>query len=79
MADLTRWSSREKRLARSRCRYYSLGDSPAAYLPDLAMSLNNLGNRLSDVGQWEEALEVGRQAVSHYRDQAAHHCAPRYR
>ena len=24
--------------------------SPAAYLPDLAMSLNNLGNRLSDAG-----------------------------
>jgi hypothetical protein len=34
--------------------------NPAAYLPDLAMSLNNLGAGLSDVGRWVEALAVNR-------------------
>jgi hypothetical protein len=30
--------------------------NPQAFLPDLAMSLNNLGNRLSALGRREEAL-----------------------
>ena len=34
------------------------GASPAAYTPDLAMSLNNLANRLSEAGQRGEALQV---------------------
>ena len=38
--------------------------SPAAYLPDLATSLNNLASRLSEVGEREEALEVAREAVT---------------
>ena len=32
--------------------------SPAAYTPDLAMSLNNLANILKEKGQYEEALNV---------------------
>ncbi|MFV2199234.1 hypothetical protein, partial [Nocardiopsis sp. LOL_012] len=32
------------------------GQAPAAYLPDLAMALNNLANRLAEVGRREEAL-----------------------
>ena len=34
------------------------GGSPAAYTPDLAMSLNNLANILKEKGQYEEALNV---------------------
>ncbi|WP_297906605.1 tetratricopeptide repeat protein, partial [uncultured Actinomyces sp.] len=37
--------------------------SPAAYTPDLAMSLNNLANILSAVGERNEALEAAREAV----------------
>jgi tetratricopeptide (TPR) repeat protein len=40
---------------------------PDAFLPDLAMSLNNLGNSLSDIGCREEALEVARESVEIYR------------
>jgi hypothetical protein len=32
---------------------------PQAFLPHLAMSLNNMGAKLSDLGKWEEALEAG--------------------
>ena len=44
-------------------------DDPAS-IPDLAAWLNNLANRLSDVGQRQEALEVAREAVTHYRQLA---------
>ena len=44
-------------------------DDPAS-IPDLATWLNNLANRLSDVGQRQEALEVAREAVTHYRQLA---------
>ena len=44
-------------------------DDPAA-IPDLARWLNNLANRLSDVGQREEALETAREAVTLYRQLA---------
>ena len=37
--------------------------SPQAYMPDLAMSLNNLANRLSEVGERGEALVAAREAV----------------
>ncbi|MET8624679.1 tetratricopeptide repeat protein [Kitasatospora sp. NPDC004669] len=37
--------------------------NPDAYLPDLATSLNNLSNRLGEVGRWEEGLAVIQQAV----------------
>ena len=37
--------------------------SPQAYMPDLAMSLNNLANRLSAVGERGDALVVAREAV----------------
>jgi hypothetical protein len=33
--------------------------NPAAYLPDLAMSLNNLGIQLDAVGRWKEAQNEG--------------------
>ena len=42
-------------------------DRRALFLPDLAMSLNNLANRQSEVGQRAEALETAREAVSLYR------------
>ena len=32
--------------------------NPAAFLPDLAMSLNNLGSILSELGRREEALDA---------------------
>ena len=44
-------------------------DDPASS-PDLATWLNNLANRLSDVGQRQEALQVAREAVTHYRELA---------
>ena len=37
---------------------------PDAFLPDLAMSLNNQSNRLSDLGRREEALAVIEEAVT---------------
>ncbi|ERH23106.1 tetratricopeptide repeat protein, partial [Actinomyces sp. oral taxon 172] len=37
--------------------------SPAAYTPDLATSLTNLANILSEVGERNEALEAAREAV----------------
>ena len=41
--------------------------SPEAYTPDLAASLNNLANRLFEVGEWNEALVAAREAVELYR------------
>ncbi len=38
-------------------------ENPQAFLPDLAMSLNNLGNRLSALGRREEALAACEEAV----------------
>lgn len=40
---------------------------PDRYLPELATALDNLGNRLSEQGRWEEAGETAREAVAHYR------------
>ena len=36
---------------------------PDAFLPDLARSLDNLGNRLSELGRREEALEATRESA----------------
>ena len=44
---------------------------PDAFLPDLAMSLNNLANLLSDVGQRSDALAAIREAVEIRRQLAA--------
>jgi tetratricopeptide (TPR) repeat protein len=45
--------------------YRQLADTnPAAYLPDLAMSLNNLGARLSELGRRDEALTPTQEAVN---------------
>ncbi|MEU8263211.1 tetratricopeptide repeat protein [Micromonospora sp. NPDC048999] len=38
--------------------------NPAAYLPDLASSLNNLGIQLSEVGHREEALPLAEEAAA---------------
>jgi tetratricopeptide (TPR) repeat protein len=46
---------------------------PEAFLPALAMSLNNLGNRLSELGRREEALAAAQEAVAHYRQLAQQH------
>jgi tetratricopeptide (TPR) repeat protein len=48
--------------------YRVLADAnPAAHLPNLARSLNNLGNRLSEVGRRDDALGPTREAVDIYR------------
>jgi tetratricopeptide (TPR) repeat protein len=41
--------------------------TPDAFLPNLAHSLNNLSNRLSEVGRREEALAAVQEAVAAYR------------
>ena len=38
------------------------------FVPDLAMSLNNLGGRLSELGRREDALEATRESVRLYTD-----------
>ena len=42
-------------------------ESPAAYTPDLAGSLNNLSAFLSDVGERDRALDAAREAADLYR------------
>ncbi len=44
---------------------------PDAYYPDLALSLNNLGNSLSDLGRREAALAATEEAVAVYRELVA--------
>ncbi|MFI7026936.1 tetratricopeptide repeat protein, partial [Micromonospora sp. NPDC049900] len=44
--------------------------NPAAYLPDLAMSLSNLGVMLSELGRREEALAPSQEAADLYRQLA---------
>jgi len=44
--------------------------NPQAFLPDLAMSLNNLGHALSSLGRREEALAAAQEAVDLYRELA---------
>jgi nucleoside phosphorylase/tetratricopeptide (TPR) repeat protein len=46
--------------------------NPEAFLPDLAMSLNNLGKVQSEVGQRERALESTQEAVEIHRRLAQH-------
>jgi tetratricopeptide (TPR) repeat protein len=46
---------------------------PDAFLPDLAGSLHNLGNRLSEMGRREEALQATQEAVDLFRRLAAQH------
>src|SRR5258708_13645428 len=43
---------------------------PAAFTPDLALSVNNLAARLSDPGRREEALAAATEAVTIRRDLA---------
>ena len=45
--------------------------NPDAYLPDLAMSLSNLGVRLAEAGQRQAALAPAREAAGTYRQLAA--------
>jgi tetratricopeptide (TPR) repeat protein len=42
-------------------------DKPKAFRPNLARSLNNLGNRLSDLGRHREAVTVTQEAVNIWR------------
>jgi len=44
---------------------------PDAFLPDLAMSLNTLSNRLGELGKREEGLRAVQEAVESYRKLAA--------
>ncbi|MFC8407389.1 hypothetical protein ACFUG9_27915, partial [Streptomyces griseoincarnatus] len=46
-------------------------DNPAAYEPDLAASLSNLGIQLSEAGRRSEALTATEEAVEIYRRLAA--------
>jgi tetratricopeptide (TPR) repeat protein len=41
--------------------------NPDAYFPDLAMALNNLGNRLLDLGRHDQALAPTQEALTTYR------------
>ncbi|MFE7595591.1 tetratricopeptide repeat protein [Streptomyces sp. NPDC057494] len=50
-------------------------DNPAAYEPDLAASLGNLGKFLTEVERWGEALTATQEAVEIYRRLAADHPA----
>ncbi|KZP19810.1 TPR-like protein [Athelia psychrophila] len=52
-------------------RHSDLIDRPAAFNADLAMSLNNLSNRLSGLGRKEEALKAIQEAVDLHRILAA--------
>ncbi|WJK33043.1 hypothetical protein [Solwaraspora sp. WMMA2065] len=50
------------------CVYRRLADAnPAAYLPDLAGSLNNWSVDLGEVGRREEGLAAIEEAVTIYR------------
>ncbi|QTR01275.1 tetratricopeptide repeat protein, partial [Saccharothrix algeriensis] len=44
--------------------------NPDTHLPNLAMSLNNLANRLAEVGRREQALEPAQRAVGIYSELA---------
>ena len=44
-------------------RRFLAASRPDAFLPDLARSLNNLGNRLIEVGREEEARTVSAEAL----------------
>ncbi|MFC8720960.1 tetratricopeptide repeat protein [Kitasatospora sp. NPDC057198] len=49
-------------------RYRALAEAnPDAYLPDLAASLNNLSNRLGEMGRRADGLAAIEEAVRHYR------------
>ena len=48
-------------------------ENPDAFLPDLAMALNNLGARLAALGRREEALAATREAVDIRRELARRH------
>jgi tetratricopeptide (TPR) repeat protein len=65
------WAGGRRRWRRRRRRWTSTATGPAnpqAFLPDLAMSLNNLGAMLSALGRREEALAATQEAVDIYRD-----------
>ncbi|WP_131745874.1 tetratricopeptide repeat protein [Frankia sp. Cppng1_Ct_nod] len=49
---------------------------PDAFRPDLAMSLNNLSNRLADLGRREDALVAIEEAVTVRRDLFGQYPAP---
>jgi tetratricopeptide (TPR) repeat protein len=54
--------------------YHALAQAqPNAFLPDLAMSLNNRAGRLSDLGRRGEALTASEEAVAAYRALADTH------
>ncbi|MEZ4632168.1 MAG: tetratricopeptide repeat protein [Deinococcales bacterium] len=54
-----------ERIQQSVESYRNLAEKdPDAFLPDLAMSLNNLGNMLRDVGEREGALTATQEAVA---------------
>ena len=63
---------REEALAASeeavKLRRELVGRNRDAFLPDLAMALNNLGIRLSNLGRREEALAASEEAVSIRRE-----------
>ncbi|SNB61500.1 Tetratricopeptide repeat-containing protein, partial [Thermoflexus hugenholtzii JAD2] len=46
---------------------------PQAFLPNLALSLHNLGAGLSELGRREEALTATQEAVELYRQLAVQH------
>ena len=51
------------------------GQNPAAYTPDLAMSLNNLASSQAENGQRHKALKTAQEATNLYRTLAEHNPA----
>ena len=66
---------RPRRLRRPSTSAALAAARPDAFLPDLAMSLNNLGNRLSDLGRREDALAAANEAVRALRPHFLQHPA----
>ena len=56
---------------KQQCPYRQLAAThPDAFLPNLAMCLNNQSNRLSDLRRFEDALAAIEEAVTTYRQLA---------
>jgi tetratricopeptide (TPR) repeat protein len=58
-------------------RLRELSQSNPAFLPNLAMALNNLGAHYSNLGRWEEALPATEEAVATNRELVAGNAALR--
>jgi tetratricopeptide (TPR) repeat protein len=68
LSALDRWEEALKATQEAVELFLRLGQQkPLDFLPELAVSLHNLGNQLSEAGWREKALQVTRKAVRIYR------------